>query len=131
MLKGVVYGNNSVISINDIGETDNNSPQPMYNNALQCISDRTPCCRFDTMLGEWYFPNMSLVPGHLLRGAGGYYRNRGRNDGTVNLNRASTDIISPTGRFCCRIPNTTNATVTLCAIVGKYRIVLVYYTNLH
>lgn len=99
----------------------------MYNNALQCISDRVPCCRAGHMFsGQWYFPNMSLVPGR-LRGAGDYYRNRGRNDGTVNLNRASTDIISPTGRFCCRIPDTTDATVTLCAIIGKYRIVLVYY----
>ena len=42
-LKGSVYANNSVIIITEIGaESD---PDTATNEALQCITDRRPCCR--------------------------------------------------------------------------------------
>ena len=33
-----------------------------------------------------------------------FYRNRG-DDGTVNLNRLNTNVITPTGLFCCEVPD--------------------------
>ena len=59
-LKGVVYANNSVISITEIGETN---PDTNLNEGLQCITDRVPCCRSTFRAGEWYFPNGTMVPG--------------------------------------------------------------------
>ena len=59
-LKGVVYANNSVIPITEIGETDDTS-----NNGLQCITDKRPCCQTQLdRFGEWYYPDgMTAVPG--------------------------------------------------------------------
>ena len=120
-LKGTVYANNSVINITEIGETDTSiSPPPNSNNGLQCIADRMPCCRFGGgQVGEWFFPDGTMVPG----GSGSaFYRNRGYNDdGTVNLNRANTNVIMPTGLFCCEVPDATGivqwACVNVCELV--------------
>lgn len=134
LFKGVVYGNNSVLSISDIGETDTdiNNPQPIFNDALQCVSDRMPCCRFGGYKsGDWYFPNMSQVPHSSAHSIQNIYRNRGPrvNDGTVNLNRLNTDIISPTGLFCCRVSDTTNTTVTMCANIGECMLFLQWWSR--
>ena len=64
------------------------------------------------------FPNAKIVgpfgyhPRH-------FYRNRGFN-GEVNLYRVNSDVISPTGRFCCQVPDDTNIIHTLCVNVGEY-----------
>ena len=47
----------------------------------------------------------------------GFYRNRGY-DGTVNLNRHKTTITSPTGLFCCTVPNAQGKNQMLCANIG-------------
>ena len=120
-LKGRIYANNSVISITEIGETDHNSTSPTPNDALQCISDRIPCCRYRYRIGEWYFPDRIRVQPLIYyhNGSKSFYRSRGRDDGTVNLNRASTNIITPTGLFCCKLPNATDVITTLCANIGE------------
>lgn len=122
-LKGDVYANNSVIFINEIGETDDNSIRPSQNDALQCITDKSRCCRFvPNKLGGWYFPNGIAVPGQDHAGSV-YYTNRGYDDGTLNLNVISTvpRASTPTGLFCCEIPNIDNDYQRLCANidVGK------------
>ena len=116
-LKGVVRPNNTVIMIDEIGETDTSeSPPANSNNGLQCVTDRTPCCRFQGGLqGEWLFPNGSSVPSQSA--ATTFYRNRGRDDGTVNLNRLSNDVMMPTGRYCCVVPDATGVNQTACAII--------------
>ena len=109
-LKGVVYANNSVISITEIEQTNTSA-----NNGLQCITDRMPCCRDAHKAGEWFFPSGSVVP---IGGvATTFYRNRG-DDGTVNLNRVNNDVMMPTGRFCCVVPDATGADQTLCVNIG-------------
>ena len=116
-LKGTVYANNSVISIAEIGGTDVSSPSSPQNtnNGLQCITDRMPCCRFaPNTAGEWLFPNGTMVPGQIT--ASTFYRNRGHDDGTVNLNRLN-NVIMPTGKFCCVIPDTTDVIQWVCASV--------------
>ena len=116
--KGIVYANNSVISITEIGETDvytYPSPPHNSNNGLQCITDRMPCCRFaPNTAGEWLFPDGTMVPGQST--ALTFYRNRGHDDGTVNLNRLN-NVMIPTGKFCCVIPDATDAVQWACASV--------------
>ena len=116
-LKGNSYSNSSVIKITEIGER--------YN-GLQCHTDRSPCCAYFYRAGEWYFPNLTLVP---IQGrATTFYRNRG-DDGTVNLNRHHDFITSPTGLFCCEVPDANNNTQKLCAYVGKHRLYHNQYVN--
>ena len=114
-LKGVVYPNNSVIPITDIGE---NVTGTLLNEALQCITDKITCCKQPNRLreGEWFFPrNRGIVPPYYLSTT--FYRNRG-SDGTVNLNRAGKSVLEPIGRFCCEVPDATSTNVTLCVKIG-------------
>ena len=115
-LKRVVYSNNSVIYITEIGETN---PDTNLNNGLQCITDRMPCCRsLAVRAGEWYMytPQRTIVPGPSL--SVNFYRSRGYNDGTVNLNRNSGAMM-PTGLFCCEVPNAAGDNEILCVYIGK------------
>ena len=95
----MVYTNNSVVPITEIGTTSNTG--------LQCITDRRPCCGTPPdRLGQWYFPNGTTVP--IAGGSTTFYRTRG-DDGTVNLNQPS-GVMSPTGLFCCEVPNAAGVT---------------------
>ena len=111
----MVYANNSAIQITEIGETN---PDTDLNDGLQCITDRMPCCRNAFRTGEWYMytPDRTMVPGLLT--AVSFYRNRGYDDGTVNLNRNS-GVMMPTGLFCCEVPNAAGHIQPLCANIGK------------
>ena len=108
----MIYTNNSVFPITEMGETTTTS-----NNGLQCITDRRPCCQTTpNRAGEWYFPDeMGAVP--TVGSATLFYRNRG-DDGTVNLNRINAAIMSPTGQFCCVVPDTADVIQTVCVNIG-------------
>ena len=115
-LRGVFIANNSNTNIRNIGQS--------HNGALQCITDRTPCCfSQDPKLGEWYLPNGQLVQGTTSTTA--FYRNRGDN-GEVSLNRPS-DVESPIGLFCCELPDATNTNQTLCVNIGELLIPCIPY----
>ena len=110
----MVYPNNSVILITEIGETNATS-----NKGLQCITDRRPCCAAQSNRhGEWIFPDGSNVPG-IIQNPTSFYRNRG-DDGTVTLNRLNSDVMMPTGRFYCVVPDATSTDVTVCADIGEW-----------
>ena len=110
-LRGVYIANTSNINIRNIGQT---SDDP--NSALQCITDRTRCCLSQSPgHGEWYLPNGELVQGTTSNLE--FYRNKGDN-GEVSLNRPS-NVESPTGLFCCEVPNATNTNQTLCVNIGE------------
>ena len=116
----MVYANNSVIPITEIGETDTTVPlPPNSNNGLQCITDRRPCCQArSNRFGEWYFPGgMTTVP--TRGGATSFYRNRG-DDGTVNcnLNRVY-EAMMPTGLFCCEVPDIIDVMQRICANISE------------
>ena len=84
-----------------------------------------PCCRsVPNTAGEWFFPNGTMVPIKLT--ATTFYRNRGRDDGTVNLNRLSTNVMSPTGLFCCVVPDATGINQTVCISLGKSTVTCMY-----
>ena len=108
-LRGVHITNNSNINIRNIGQSSDNP-----SSALQCITDNLRCCRGDPRLGEWYQPNGALVQGTTSTTA--FYRSRGDN-GNVSLNRPS-DVESPTGLFCCEVPDAASNNQTLCVNIG-------------
>ena len=111
------YVNNSIVPITDI--TNSVNPVPDANHVLQCITDRKPCCYTSpNRFGEWYFPDGTQVP--VQGNSVTFYRNRG-DDGAVNLNRVSYTIMSPTGLFCCVVPDATGVTQKLCANIGIKR----------
>ena len=93
ILDGQFYGNNSIVSLESIGEGEEN--------ALLCRTDRVDCCgTVPNRFGQFYYPNGVQVP---VNNAGqGFYRNRG--DQVVQLNRRE-GISSPTGRYRCEIPD--------------------------
>ena len=66
--------------------------------------------------GQWYFPDGAQIPRE--SDATVFYRNRG-DDGTVNLNRVNSNIMSPTGQYCCQVPDANTVTQTLYAYIGK------------
>ena len=109
----MVYANNSVISISEIGETDRFNPSLM-NNAVQCVTDRKPCCRSGVERGQWFFPGGEEV----LAQSSTFYQSRGDNDGTINLNRMD-NVVLPAGLFCCVVPDAVNVEQTLCVNVGE------------
>ena len=125
-LRGMVYANNSVIQITEIGDTD---PDTDLSEGLQCITDRIPCCRFAFRAGEWYMytPERTVVPGESATVS--FYRNRGYEDGTVNLNRPN-GVTMPTGLFCCEVPSATGGDQTVCANIGKI-VIIIIVTDIH
>ena len=115
----VYNNNNSFISINSIGSgADGGDP-------LHCITDLRPCCRYtpqgseQVVAGEWYFPGGNQVPGFEDITTSPFVRNRGYNDGTVNLFRANGGVMSPVGFYCCEIPDSSSVNHTMCAVIGK------------
>ena len=104
-LNGIFLTNNSNILITDIGTP------------LVCTTDSIPCCRGANRNGEWLFPNNGgQVP--TLNEATSFYRNRG-DSGEVNLFRLNSDVMAPTGQFCCEVPDATGIDNTVCANIGE------------
>lgn len=108
LLQGRLYGNNSIVTISDIGEGDN---------AFLCITNNNTCCNnaLTGRKGEWYYPTGSAVR---FEGSGDdLYRNRGRS--VVRLHHRN-NTSSPTGMYRCDIPD--NKTSDLKPIyIGLYR----------
>ena len=116
-LNDVIYANNSVIPITDIGETSN-----MYttsNTGLQCITDRRPCCNSrPNRSGQWFFPDGTTVPSSSYYYYNSlFYRNRG-DDGTVNLNRVNASVMMPTGQFYCMVHDAADTEQIVCVDIG-------------
>ena len=107
MFRGVSYHNNSVLFIGDIGEFSTGS-------AILCTTNKNPCCSTPpNRFGEWYYPNGSMIPNN----AAGYsfFRTRGYNQ-TIRLN-SRNNAQSPTGSFCCELPDDSDVNHTLCVIL--------------
>ena len=106
ILRGRVYSNNSDILITDIGEGEN---------ALLCLTSLIQCCRdSDTpsgeeVLGRWLYPNGSTI-GEMSKGED-FYTDRGSS--VVRLNRRN-NVTSPSGRFCCEIPDASFTETRIC-----------------
>ena len=97
--------------------------------ALFCITNKTNCCRVtdirnnDTLIpstiqnltgiGQWYFPNSTLVGGKSSQGA--LYRSRGLS--VVRLNRMK-NAMTPTGLFHCVIEDADEVNISI--YIGIY-----------
>ena len=108
-INGVVIQPDSNVVITDIGTSQQHQ--------LVCITDKIPCCTTPNRAGEWIFPNGSTVP---TMGANPtqFYRNRG-SSGEINLYRVNDDVITPTGRFCCKVPDAIDEVHNICVNIGK------------
>ena len=96
--------------ITDIGEDDA---------SVLCMTNKSDCCRrgdggATRGVGEWYFPDGSVV-GIEDEGRGGsFYRDRSLS--VVRLHRRN-NVLMPTGSFCCEVPDTNNVNQRLCIMV--------------
>ena len=104
-LRGTTYHNNSNVILEDISEGDD---------ALLCITNQTACCRSDSggngsVLGNWFFPNGSRIPGYQWN----FYRTRGQM--VVRLHRRRGGV---EGIYRCEIPDTMNVMQTI--YIGVY-----------
>ena len=97
--------------------TDIGTSQP---HQLVCITDRNPCCTTPNRAGEWIFPNGTNVP-TMETYPTQFYRNRG-SSGEINLYRVNDDVITPTGRFCCRVPDAIGISRIVCVNVGEFKV---------
>ena len=109
-LRGESIGTNSNVNIRNIGLSSDNP-----NGALQCITDRNPCCKGNPRLGEWYLPDGGIVQER--QSTTEFYRNRGTS-GEVFLNRPSVTM-SPTGQFCCEVADYSGNNQTVCVNIGE------------
>ena len=98
-----------------------NDRTAQHDSTLLCVTDLVDCCETQR-LGNWYFPDGTLVP---MNAGFGFQSNRGNYEnvngrqfnGSVRLYR----LYSPPtrGRFRCVLPNADNVNQTLYAYIGK------------
>ena len=94
-LRGTTYQNNSLVTLEDIGER--------YD-ALICVTNLTACCRSSysgPALGNWYFPNESRVPSYIIWWD--FFRTRSQMVVRLNRRRGGED-----GIYHCVIPDSMN-----------------------
>ena len=96
-LNGTTYQNNSLVTLEDIGE--------MYNTSLLCRTNFTACCRprNGSSLGNWFFPNNTRFPGSST--AFDLYRTRGQMVVHMNRRKGGED-----GIYRCEILDSLNVT---------------------
>lgn len=119
--------NNTEILIGDIGESNREG--------LFCHTDLLTCCRIADNVngsgngqGKWFYPNGSMVNRELiaLTNREGFYSRR--REQSVRLDRfQATNVLSPTGSFCCTVP-TTVGDMIFCANLGMR---LLWEAHLH
>ena len=107
-LNGTTYQNNSLVTLEDIGEWDD---------ALLCVTDLTVCCISPytgvngSALGNWFFPNETRVPSPSSWWE--VYRSRGQM--VVSLHRSRGGV---SGIYRCEIPDARNIIQTI--YIGVY-----------
>ena len=108
LLNGVLYGNNSIVTLDEIGEDSA---------SLFCLTSKSDCCRSsDTPegvgdVGDWFYPNGIMVGTSTF---GNIYRNRGPS--VVRLQRRNN--AQTTGVFRCEVPDASGTNQQL--YVGVY-----------
>jgi hypothetical protein len=108
LVAGQPYLNNSVIGLSEIFES---------NQSLVCATTRRPCCK-SLEIGEWYYPNMTMVPNIDSQAGSSFYVSR-EDDGTIILHlRNITTSLSNVSQFCCELPNINNLNQKLCVYLG-------------
>ena len=108
-LRGITHQNNSLVTLEDIGE---------WANALLCVTDKTACCRppytaseIQPAIGSWFFPNGTRVPSASTL----WDFHRTRNQMIVLMHRRRGGV---TGIYHCKILDAMNFTQTI--YIGVY-----------
>ena len=108
-LRGTTYLNNSLVTLEDIGEGDD---------ALRCVTDLTACCRppytsemGPVFLGHLFFPNGSRLPSSGAQWD--FHRTRGQSAILLHRRRGGVN-----GIYICVVPNAMNVTQTI--YIGVY-----------
>ena len=107
--RGTTYQNNSVVTLEDIGEGDD---------ALLCVTDLTACCRppytdsfGQSVIGNWFFPNGTRV----TTSGSNWDIHRTRSASAILLHRRTGGV---TGIYSCVIPDAMNVIQTI--YIGVY-----------
>ena len=113
-LNGTTYQNNSLVTLEDIGEWDD---------ALLCVTDQPLCCRrpytgeIGSALGNWFFPNGTRLfyfyPNYTTDTQWDFFRSRGQM--IVHMHRRRGGV---NGIYHCVIPDAMNVTQTI--YIGVY-----------
>ena len=116
-LRNTIYRNNSIVMLEDIGESNDT--------ALLCMTGLTACCRppytdgNETVFGNWFFPNGSKVSSDLVNETSGnnwdFYSDRGQMVVRMNRRRGGEE-----GMYRCEIPDAMNIAQTI--YIGVYSI---------
>ena len=108
-LNGTTYQNNSLVTLEDIGEG-------VY--ALFCVTDETACCRPPytdstglVLRGNWFFPNGTRVSSSGLQWD--FHRTRGQSVVFLQRRRGGEE-----GIYHCTIPDAMNVDQTI--YIGVY-----------
>ena len=107
-LRGTTYQNNSLVTLEDIGQNDT---------ALVCMTNFPACCQPPytgenrSALGNWFFPNETRV--FSANNQYNFYRTRG--EMVVHLNHRGGGV---EGMYHCEIPDSTNVAKTI--YIGVY-----------
>ena len=108
-LDGTTYQNNSLVTLEDIGESDKD--------ALLCITKLTSCCRSSntsengSAKGNWFFPNGTRVSSIFHQWD--FHRTRDQMAVVMHRIRGGVD-----GIYHCTIPDSTNVFQTI--YIGVY-----------
>ena len=104
--RGVVYYNNSLVTLEDIGERGD---------VLFCVTDLTACCKSPgvniSAIGNWYFPNGTRVVGSGAQWD--FQRTRGQSVVLLHRRRGGDN-----GIYHCVIPDAMDVTQTI--YIGVY-----------
>ena len=123
--RGNRYEPGDSILITDVGLHHGNAGP---GDSLVCVTTdvNTQCCTDVGGVGEWFFPNGSIVPRNI--------DNPNRNSQTLRTGRANqvrlnfrTRQTSPTGEYTCVVPETggsVNQTAGIRLVTGTYIIVM-------
>ena len=108
-LRNTTYQNNSLVTLEDIGEDDD---------ALLCVTDLTACCRppytgeMGPDIGNWFFPNGTRVPNGDDNITSGllwdFYRTSSHSMILLNRRRGGVN-----GIYRCEIPDALGVTQTI------------------
>ena len=107
-LNGTTYQNNSLVTLEDIGEGDA---------ALLCLTNATDCCgppyagAMEGVRGNWFFPNGTRVP--TTNEPWDFYRTRDNMTVLLHRRRGGEE-----GVYYCVVPDASNVTKTL--YIGVY-----------
>ena len=124
-LSGRVYQPGDIAFISDIGEAPlvPNNADPGSSLVCNTSNINTNCCRGvdGGNVGEWFFPNGSMVPRNRDSPTGNFTRSGFTHQ--VRLNRRN-NATTPLGTYTCVVPDMNNtmnhnATITLLGEYGK------------